>query len=354
MIFLVLPCNCNSGWGVCSTNLAREISQKNKIRYVSCEINNPTVTISPIEHAYFKSCEFTNLEYLKTQTQYPLIQAVQHDLSDYMGDFSGSFKIALTFADRKISIAMAERAKKFDIIAAGSTWCKELLEEYGVKSQVVLQGIDPLIFNKTRSKKQMFLDDFVVFSGGKFELRKGQDITLKAYKILQDRHPDVKLVCAWTNPYTDESGVKALQESGVDMNRVIMIPNMPNFMMPQMYQNTDVGMFPSRCEAGTNLVMMEYMACGKPAIATIGTGQRDLISDKTGIALENSGICDLLENGQVVSKWEEPNVDSAIDKLEWAYNHQAKIKTLGVQGSKLLSEYTWERMAKILLDFIPT
>ena len=42
--------------------------------------------------------------------------------------------------------------------------------------------------------------------------------------------------------------------------------------MPQVYQNTDVGIFPSRCEAGTNLVMMEYMACGKPAIATVGTG----------------------------------------------------------------------------------
>jgi len=352
MIFLVLPCNCNSGWGVCSTNLARELSQKTKIRYVSCELNNLNATRNPIEFAYFKSCEFKNLEYLKSQTQYPLIQAVQHDLSDYLGDFNGSRKIAITFADRKIHTSLAQRAKKFDVMIAGSTWCKELLEQYGVNSQVILQGVDPLLFNKSRSKKQMFLEDFVVFSGGKFEHRKGQDVTLKAYKVIQDRYPDVKLVCAWMNPYTDESGLKALQDSKIDMSRVIIIPNMPNFMMPQIYQNTDVGIFPSRCEAGTNLVMMEYMACGKPAIATIGTGQRDLISDKTGIVLDNSGVCDLLENGQVISKWEEPNIDSAIDKLDWSYKHRTKIKSLGLQGAKLLSEYTWDRMSKEIFSLV--
>ncbi len=41
----------------------------------------------------------------------------------------------------------------------------------------------------------------MVFSGGKFELRKGQDVVIRAYRVLQDRHPDVMLVNAWFNPW---------------------------------------------------------------------------------------------------------------------------------------------------------
>ena len=123
--------------------------------------------------------------------------------------------------------------------------------------------------------------------------------------------------------------------------------------MPRIYQNTDVGVFPSRCEAGINLVMMEYMACGKPVIATIGTGQKDLINEKTGIAIENSGICNLIENDKIVSQWEEPNVDSVIDKLDWAYHNRAKLKPLAKQGAKFISQYTWERMAQQIINLIP-
>jgi glycosyltransferase involved in cell wall biosynthesis len=353
MIFLVLPCNCNSGWGVCSTNLAKELSRKTKIRYVSSEFDNPGIAKNPIEFAYFKSCQFSNLEYLKNQTTYPIIQALQHDLSCYLGEFSGSTKIGITFADRKIPSSLINDSQKFNYIVSGSEWCKSILEKHNVKSKVILQGIDPLLFNKSRSKKHLFLEDFVIFSGGKFEHRKGQDITIKAYKVLQDKYPDVKLVCCWSNPYTDESGQKALIDSKIDLNRVVCVSGASNFCMPQIYQNTDIGIFPSRCEAGTNLVMMEYMACGKPVIATVGTGQKDLVNSLTGIPLEGSGICELYENNQMVSHWEEPNIDSAIDKLEWSYKNRSKLKAIASQASQLLSNYTWEAMANKFLELIP-
>jgi glycosyltransferase involved in cell wall biosynthesis len=42
---------------------------------------------------------------------------------------------------------------------------------------------------------------FVVFSGGKLERRKGQDILMAAFKQFRDRHPraDALLVVAWHN-----------------------------------------------------------------------------------------------------------------------------------------------------------
>ena len=37
---------------------------------------------------------------------------------------------------------------------------------------------------------------FLIFSGGKMELRKGQDIVLAAFKIFARRHPEATLVTA--------------------------------------------------------------------------------------------------------------------------------------------------------------
>jgi glycosyltransferase involved in cell wall biosynthesis len=44
-------------------------------------------------------------------------------------------------------------------------------------------------------------------------------------------------------------------------------------------RNTDIGLFPNRCEGGTNLSLMEYMATGKPVVATTTSGHRDILTD---------------------------------------------------------------------------
>lgn len=357
MIFLVLPYNTYTGWGVCSINLARELSQKQKIKYVSndlvtrYEIN---ANFNSIAHSYFGKVKFDNLDFLKTQKEYPLIQGVEHDLTPYMGYFSGSKRIALTFSDRDIPNNLIVKAKEnFDIIVAGSEWCKKLLADKGLESVVIHQGIDPNLFNKNRSEKKYFHDDFLIFSGGKFEDRKGQDIAIKAYKVIQDKYPDVKLVCSWFNAYTSTSGKSELEKCGLDMSRVIFIPFLTNNNMPEIYQNTDIGIFPSRCEAGTNLVMMEYMACGKPAIASVGTGQADLITPTNGFALNSTGKCLLKdENGNTLSIWENPDPDHLIERLEWAYNNRDELPKYGKEAAKTMSKKTWTHMANSLLKLI--
>ncbi len=38
---------------------------------------------------------------------------------------------------------------------------------------------------------------FVVFSGGKLEFRKGQDLAVAAMRIFMQRHSDVVFITAW-------------------------------------------------------------------------------------------------------------------------------------------------------------
>ncbi len=83
-----------------------------------------------------------------------------------------------------------EVAKTFDLIVAGSSWNAEVMARHGVANvRTCLQGVDLSLF-KPRSKTARFAGRFVVFSGGKLEYRKGQDLVVAAFKKFHARHPD--------------------------------------------------------------------------------------------------------------------------------------------------------------------
>ncbi len=78
-----------------------------------------------------------------------------------------------------------------------------------------------------------------------------------------------------------------LANNGIDLSKVITLPPKFNSSMARIYKNTDCALFPNRCEGGTNLVLMEYMSCGKPAIVTNSSGHRDVSNDHNAIMLKN-------------------------------------------------------------------
>jgi len=352
MIFLALPYNNYTGWGVCSLNLATELSQITKIKYCSSEFDN-NEKVSSIANTYFQKISYNDFNYLKNQKDYPLIQALEHDLKPYIDYFNGSIKVGITFSDRKIPNDLVIKSKHYDFIVSGSSWSQKLLESYGVKSTVIHQGINPIIFNESRKIKKYFTDDFFLFSGCKYETRKGQDVIIKAFKSICDKYADIKLVCNWTNTYTKDDGKDDLIKAGIPQDRVIMTPLHSNEMMAEIYQNTDLGIFPSRCEAGTNLVMMEYMACGKPCIGTIGTGQGDILNSENGLPLNSKGIIVLKSTeGEIISNWEEPDSDHLIELIKWSYENRKKIQMLGKNAAQTMKTKTWEKMAQKIFKLI--
>jgi glycosyltransferase involved in cell wall biosynthesis len=221
--------------------------------------------------------------------------------------------------------------------------------------------------------KEYLQDKFVLFSGGKFELRKGQDLVIRAFKVLHDRYPDVLLVTSWYNHwpasmqtmsmsphirFSPQSGEyrtvmnNVLVENGVDPEQVIILPPYPNVMMPRIYRNTDVGVFPNRCEGGTNLVLMEYMACGKPVIASFTSGHKDVLTEVNSIPLVHMRPLSIANNGRPVALWEEPNLDELVAKLDWAYHHRDQLRATGYRAGEDMGQRTWERTGRMFADVL--
>ena len=167
---------------------------------------------------------------------------------------------------------------------------------------MLIQGIDPQLFHPTGEEP----DDerFILFSGGKFELRKGQDLVLRAFKALQDKYPDLWLVNCWYNLWPEsmrlmessrhirfEAHAGPWQEvmrrtyalNGLDASRIVTCDLMSPELLPELYRHTHLGVFPNRCEGGTNLVLMEYMACGRPAIVSYASGHTDVVTESNAL-----------------------------------------------------------------------
>ncbi len=157
------------------------------------------------------------------------------------------------------------------------------------------QGYDPVLFHPAVRRKRAD-GRFRVFSGGKAEYRKGQDIVLQAFARFAEHHDDAVLVAAWGSPWPgmaknleqtalgappgSELGLPNFrawaQRAGIKPHQIEIVAPRANWRMAEVYGGVDCAIFPNRAEGGTNLVAMECMACGVPCIGEESTGQCDV------------------------------------------------------------------------------
>jgi glycosyltransferase involved in cell wall biosynthesis len=379
MIYLMLPPGSAYGWGMCTRYLVKELSKLAAVRCVAHGFDRGMVG-NELEYRFYREKMAGKEEaedILTRNDRYPLLQAiVNHNMEPYYRRATGPRKVGYIFAEAtNISAEAVTRGEGyFDLIATGSTWCTELLRQRGFRRvTTVLQGIDPLLFHPSATAKEFFRDRFVIFSGGKFEYRKGQDIVLRAFKALQDKYPDLLLVASWFNPWREHMDTMSasrliryrftsndpatnlrniIHENGVDVERVVLLPPYPQETLACIVRQTDVGLFPSRCEGGTNLVLMEYMACGEPAIASFSSGHKDIVNRDTALLLEQLRPVVVIRDGQRYAEWQSPDLDETIHQLEWAYHHRDELARLGEAGGRHLAQFTWRRTAERFHDLL--
>ncbi len=378
MIYLILPRGSFFGWGVCGKYITKELSKISELKYFTEKFSVKDVG-DEFDYYLLNSLLADNKETEDILTgkvkrvDVPVLQAIQSQtlLPLYDVNLKSDLKVVgYTFFEENILHPSYVRNGRnfYDVIVTGSKWCEKALRDHGLKTvSTIIQGIVPLLFNSFQAEKDYFRDKFVVFSGGKFEFRKGQDIVIRAYKVLQDRHQDVMLVNSWFNfwgfsmktmsksPYikfdvTSNDYIKiiekTLQDNGIDLERVITLLPHPSFDMARIYKNTDVGLFPNRCEGGTNLVLMEYMACGKPVIASYNSGHKDIINKSNSIMVKQMKQMTICQEKTAIAVWDDPDLDETINHLEWAYQHREELKSIGEQAANDLKQLTWKNTAE--------
>lgn len=288
---------------------------------------------------------------------------------------AGTPSIGVVFFEQPLEPDAVERGKRFPLIVTGSTWNERVLRSYGIERvRTVLQGIDPSHFHSA-PKLRLLPQRFLVFSGGKPELRKGQDIVLAAFKVFAERHPEAVLATAWHSPWPqvastlDVTGIAApavfkqasgeldvtgwAQANGIRTDQLLDLGNVPNLFLPALLREMDVAVFANRAEGGTNLVAMECMACGVPVILSRNTGHLDLIVGRNCYTIDDQRQAPGSWTGVgEVPGWGESQVDEVIERLEEVFSDRAEAARRGARGAETLARLTWAETARQMKQIV--
>ncbi len=347
-IAVSLPTGDGFGWGVCGDRLRREFHSFRE-RPESARDGTPMVFTAPMLHAI----QGTNMLPLS------------------LTEWSSSRNIGLCFIEESelVKRFIPNARRYFDQICAGSTWNAHVLRDAGLNNvSVAIQGVDTDYFVPGEASRA---DRFVIFSGGKMEWRKGTDIAMKAIGVMMQRHADVYAVAAWHNQWPhslntmqasqlikwDGSMDHAIDEAGIDRARLSgpVGDSVKHLDTLPLYQQCDIGLFPNRVEGGTNMVMCEFMACGKPVISMRQHGHADVIRRYGPFTLRfgDERITAVMgANSQVipVAKYWEVGLEEVLAVLEAAYNRRDSLTDDGSRNRETVKQFTWSRCASTLLD----
>jgi len=267
-----------------------------------------------------------------------------------------------------------------DRLVAASRWNAAVLEAIGGRPlDLVHQGIDPVVHHPA-PRRGLFPGRFVVFSGGKLEYRKGQDIVVAAFRAFRARHPDALLLAAWHNDMAEAGADLAagphlpapprradgapdiarwLAEAGLPAHAYAVLGPAPHAAMALAMREADVALFANRAEGGTNLVAMEALALGLPTILSANTGHLDLLaaaaSDPAAghaVALARQGPCRPPRAGFGVEGWGESDVEEVVAALERVRADGDGARAMAAAGAAAFAGWTWARTAARLGDIV--
>jgi glycosyltransferase involved in cell wall biosynthesis len=319
-IYLHMPVADCYGWGLCGKYMLRELSKKTDVKYVEGKYQLKDLRLKETDEMVEKHKTDVNHD-----VDNPMLCAIRNDWDTYIA-FKGNPTIGYVFIEGRLSDEGKKHLESFDKVIAGSQWNAEILKADGINAASIPQGVDRDIF-----KASSFMNDkFTVFSGGKWEYRKGQDLVIKAVAKAQKTYPDIRLAATWHNLWYDPATeiARHINESG--LQNLMLLPLQSNDNMPNVMHQTDIGIFPNRIEGGTNLVMMEYLACGKPVIANNATGQKDV--------LDNSYAFYATEPEKIA------------EHIIYAYENRDKMREMGKKADKAMDEFSWTKMADRFLE----
>ena len=213
-------------------------------------------------------------------------------------------------------------------------------------------GVDSNLFSVAQPRTP---DGKVIFFNcGKWEIRKGHDILIEAFKRVAEEYDNVELQMMTTNPFnTPEENAKWYQL--YNHPKVKFIPRAETQV--EVYNNmtkVDCGVFPSRGE-GWNLELLEMMAAGKHVIATDYSAHTEFCTQ------ENCGLVPIKDVEPAFdNKWffgqgnwakiSDVEIDILVKKMKnFVESYKPEVNSAGV---KTAEKFSWENTANEILKII--
>jgi len=250
----------------------------------------------------------------------------------------------------RISLRIMDRIERFNmpkadkIIVVASRMKEVLQRDYGVaenKMVVITNGANTDLFKPmdvVKAREELGLnrsDNYICFVGN-LQRWQGVEYLIKSIPLILKQCPRTKFLIVGDGPMNQEL-IELAEQIGVS-NRVIFVGMVPYQKVPLYMNASDVCVAPfirernERCGVSP-LKLCEYMACGKPVVASRVGGLEILEENQRGVLVEPEKPSELA---------------TAIIKL---LQNQELRKQMGANGRKYVVEnQSWESVAKRVAD----
>lgn len=246
-----------------------------------------------------------------------------------------------------------------DELLVCSKWAKEVVEkEVGINARVAPLGVDRSIFNENNNTSRPAT---IFFNCGKWEVRKGHDILLKAFSNAFEQSDNVELWMMCENPFIGVEGNKQWMDYYKNSklgNKIKIIPRQKTHQdVYNIMRQVDVGVFPVKAE-GWNLELLELLSCGKNVITTNYSGHTEFTNRI------NSNIIEIEEmevakdgvwfHGQ--GNWAkigEKQIDQTSHKMKYLHGLKKDGELgLNLAGIETARQFSWENTVTEILNGI--
>lgn len=253
--------------------------------------------------------------------------------------------------------------KTCDHLFVASKYAKEsiLASDSSIKEDfisIVPLGVDKDIFSSSRYSPARRLDKCIFFNCGKWEVRKGHDVILKAFKSAFPKQNDVELHMMCHNPFPQAASfVASMREYYSNDWRVKLLPRVESeYDVANVMAGVDCGIFPARTE-GWNLELLEMMSMGKHVIATNCTAHKEYCHSGNSMLVDVDELEPAYDgiwfNGEY--KWwkiGEKQISQIADHMKSFYNKWKSNKEMvNTEGLETARTFSWDNtVSKILKE----
>lgn len=185
-----------------------------------------------------------------------------------------------------------------DALTAHCTAAREFMTSelnVGHEIKVIHVGVDAELFRPVQhAEKHLTKGDFKILTVARLHRYKGLRYLIEAMKAIREKVPGAHLYILGKG--SEEQNLKDLINQLKLENTVTFLTRpIPNYEMPQLYNECDVYAQPSITEP-YGIAVLEAMACAKPVVGTMVGGMRDTIKDgETGFLVVPGDAGELAE-----------------------------------------------------------
>ena len=198
------------------------------------------------------------------------------------------------------------------------------------KLEFIVEGIDLKKFRPLPRKEDGI---FRIFQFGRFAPNKGQDVLIRAFRRVHERHPNTRLYLIGHLSRDALPYYRHLLSLSKGEEDIIFRIDVSDEELVRYYNQADLCVFPSLGEEGWGLTVAEAFACRVPVICSP-------IFFQTGVA----------DKGRALLSPTKP--ERLADKILYAIENRDYLEYLALEGYRFVQKLSWERTVDKILRII--